>query len=136
MSLRAATSAVRGVLVSPRRINSAFSLSAARVGTYATAASNKIPVRIVEVGPRDGLQNEKTVIPPQVKVGLINRLGHAGSTVIEAGSFVSPKWGPQVCGCPSGTPLVRLYRADGWHGRDSNLHGETSWCHIPGARAK
>ncbi len=104
MSLRAATSAVRGVLVSPRRINSAFSLSAARVGTYATAASNKIPVRIVEVGPRDGLQNEKTVIPPQVKVGLINRLGHAGSTVIEAGSFVSPKWVPQVCACPSGTP--------------------------------
>src|SRR6266702_3198547 len=104
MSLRAATSAVRGVLVSPRRINSAFSLSAARVGMYATAASNKIPVRIVEVGPRDGLQNEKTVIPPQVKVGLINRLGHAGSTVIEAGSFVSPKWVPQVCACPSGTP--------------------------------
>ncbi|KAH9988120.1 aldolase [Russula compacta] len=65
---------------------------------YATAAAQKIPVRIVEVGPRDGLQNEKAVIPPEVKVGLINRLGHAGSTVIEAGGFVSPKWVPQMAG--------------------------------------
>ncbi|KAH9034997.1 aldolase [Lactarius pseudohatsudake] len=100
MSFRAATSVrgVRGVQVTPRRINSGLSLSTARVGTYATVASNKIPVRIVEVGPRDGLQNEKTIIPPQVKVGLINRLGRAGSTVIEAGSFVSPKWVPQMAG--------------------------------------
>jgi len=64
---------------------------------YATAASERIPVKIVEVGPRDGLQNEKTIIPPDVKIGLINRLGRAGSRVIEAGSFVSPKWVPQVC---------------------------------------
>jgi hydroxymethylglutaryl-CoA lyase len=64
---------------------------------YATAAGKKIPIRIVEVGPRDGLQNEKATIPPEVKVGLINRLGHAGATAIEAGSFVSPKWVPQVC---------------------------------------
>ena len=63
---------------------------------YATAANERIPVKIVEVGPRDGLQNEKTVIPPDVKIGLINRLGRAGSRVIEAGSFVSPKWVPQV----------------------------------------
>lgn len=63
---------------------------------YATAAGKRIPVKIVEVGPRDGLQNEKTIIPPDVKVGLINRLGRAGSRVIEAGSFVSPKWVPQV----------------------------------------
>lgn len=64
---------------------------------YATAASEGIPVKVVEVGPRDGLQNEKTIIPPEVKIGLINRLGRAGSKVIEAGSFVSPKWVPQVC---------------------------------------
>jgi hypothetical protein len=99
MSLRTATSALRVAIVSPRRIHSGLSLSAVRVGTYSTAASNKIPVRIVEVGPRDGLQNEKTIIPPEIKVGLIDRLGHAGSTVIEAGSFVSPKWVPQVCVC-------------------------------------
>jgi hydroxymethylglutaryl-CoA lyase len=68
-----------------------------RNDAYATTAGEKIPVRIVEVGPRDGLQNEKTIIPPEVKVGLINRLGRAGSRIIEAGSFVSPKWVPQVC---------------------------------------
>jgi len=65
--------------------------------SYATAADKKIAVKIVEVGPWDGLQNEKAIIPPEVKVGLINRLGHAGATVIEAGSFVSPKWVSQVC---------------------------------------
>ena len=53
-------------------------------------------VRIVEVGPRDGLQNESAVIPPHVKVELVNRLTHAGMDIIEAGSFVSPKWVPQV----------------------------------------
>ncbi len=95
MSLRTATNVAKGLLVSPRRINSGS--VRLRVGRYVTAASNKIPVKIVEVGPRDGLQNEKTIIPPEVKVGLINRLGHAGSTVIEIGSFVSPKWVPQVC---------------------------------------
>jgi len=97
MSLRAVTGAA-SVMLSPRRIYSGLSLSAARVGTYSTVAGNKIPVRIVEVGPRDGLQNEKTTVPQEVKVGLINRLGHAGSTVIEAGSFVSPKWVPQMAG--------------------------------------
>jgi len=69
-----------------------------RSDNYATTTDKKIAVKIVEVGPRDGLQNEKAVIPPEVKVGLINRLGHAGATVIEAGSFVSPKWVPQMAG--------------------------------------
>ncbi|KAF8688884.1 Aldolase, partial [Rhizoctonia solani] len=55
---------------------------------YATASTNKF-VRIVEVGPRDGLQNEPTAIPQQVKVELINRLGAAGAKVIEAGSFMA-----------------------------------------------
>jgi len=54
-------------------------------------------VKIVEVGPRDGLQNEKgAIIPVDVKVELINRLTRAGLTTVEAGSFVSPKWVPQV----------------------------------------
>lgn len=53
-------------------------------------------VRIVEVGPRDGLQNEPRPIPPPIKAELINRLGQAGLRNIEAGSFVSPKWVPQV----------------------------------------
>ena len=53
-------------------------------------------VKIVEVGPRDGLQNEKQVVPTEIKIELINRLAEAGVGVIEATSFVSPKWVPQM----------------------------------------
>jgi hydroxymethylglutaryl-CoA lyase len=53
-------------------------------------------VRIVEVGPRDGLQNEAQVVPADVKVELIARLADAGLTAIETTSFVSPKWVPQM----------------------------------------
>jgi len=52
--------------------------------------------KIVEVGPRDGLQNEKVTIPTQVKIDYITALGDAGLRVIEAGAFVSPKWVPQM----------------------------------------
>ena len=53
-------------------------------------------VRIVEVGPRDGLQNEAAIVPVDAKVALIEALAGAGLTSIEAGSFVSPKWVPQM----------------------------------------
>ncbi|PLC54523.1 hydroxymethylglutaryl-CoA lyase [Pollutimonas nitritireducens] len=53
-------------------------------------------VKIVEVSPRDGLQNEKEFIPTSVKIELINRLSAAGFPNIEAVSFVSPKWVPQM----------------------------------------
>jgi hydroxymethylglutaryl-CoA lyase len=53
-------------------------------------------VKIVEVGPRDGLQNEKETIPADVKIELVNRLTQAGFVNIEAASFVSPKWVPQM----------------------------------------
>ena len=53
-------------------------------------------VKIVEVGPRDGLQNEKQVVPSETKIELIERLAAAGLPVIEATSFVSPKWVPQM----------------------------------------
>lgn len=53
-------------------------------------------VKIVEVGPRDGLQNERQAIPLAVKLALIGRLADAGLTHIEAGAFVSPKWVPQM----------------------------------------
>ncbi len=53
-------------------------------------------VKIVEVGPRDGLQNEKEFVPTEVKVELINRLTEAGFPNVEAASFVSPKWVPQM----------------------------------------
>ncbi|KAI5370840.1 putative pyruvate carboxyltransferase, aldolase-type TIM barrel, HMG-CoA lyase [Septoria linicola] len=53
-------------------------------------------VRIVEVGPRDGLQNEQTSIPAETKIELVNRLAGTGLKTIEAGSFVHPKWVPQM----------------------------------------
>jgi isopropylmalate/homocitrate/citramalate synthase len=53
-------------------------------------------VKVVEVGPRDGLQNEKVVIPTHAKVEYITALSDAGHKVIEAGAFVSPKWVPQM----------------------------------------
>ena len=53
-------------------------------------------VRIVEVGPRDGLQNEQASVATAVKIALIDRLGRAGLKCIEATAFVSPKWVPQM----------------------------------------
>ena len=57
-------------------------------------------VRLVEVGPRDGLQNEKEIVPTAVKIELINRLAETGLTYIESGAFVSPKWVPQMADTP------------------------------------
>lgn len=53
-------------------------------------------IKLVEVGPRDGLQNEPETVPADIKIGLIHRLAEAGLPVIEAGSFVSAKWVPQM----------------------------------------
>ncbi|MBK0394783.1 hydroxymethylglutaryl-CoA lyase [Ramlibacter algicola] len=53
-------------------------------------------VKLVDVGPRDGLQNEKGAVPAEVKIGLVHRLQDAGLTEIEVTSFVSPKWVPQM----------------------------------------
>ena len=53
-------------------------------------------VKLVEVGPRDGLQNEKQPVPATIKVELVHRLQDAGLTEIEVTSFVSPKWVPQM----------------------------------------
>lgn len=68
-------------------------------------------VKMVEVGPRDGLQNERTVVPTEVKVALIDRLSGAGLQVIESGSFVSPKWVPQMADTPE--VLARIARRPG-----------------------
>ena len=61
---------------------------------YGTALPGR--VRMVEVGPRDGLQNESGQVPTAIKVELIDRLSAAGLSAIEAASFVSPKWVPQM----------------------------------------
>ena len=68
-------------------------------------------VRLVEVGPRDGLQNESKTVPLEVKVELIDRLSATGLQVIEAGSFVSPKWVPQMA--DTAEVLARIRRAAG-----------------------
>ncbi|NXX18810.1 HMGC2 protein, partial [Podargus strigoides] len=53
-------------------------------------------IKIVEVGPRDGLQNEKVIVPTDIKIELINRLSRTGLPAIEVTSFVSSKWVPQM----------------------------------------
>ncbi len=68
-------------------------------------------VKIVEVGPRDGLQNEKAAVTTEQKVRLIALLGKAGLTAIEAGSFVSPKWVPQMA--DSGEVFDRMEKRAG-----------------------
>ena len=68
-------------------------------------------ITIVEVGPRDGLQNESAAVSVETKVALINRLTLCGLPVIEAGSFVSPKWVPQMA--DSGRVLAMIERRQG-----------------------
>jgi hydroxymethylglutaryl-CoA lyase len=74
---------------------------------------NALPrtVRLVEVGPRDGLQNEKTAVPTDVKVALIDLLTDAGMPAIEATSFVSPKWVPQMA--DAALVMARIRRKPG-----------------------
>lgn len=76
----------------------------ARRSLSTSARRSAEEVRIVEVGPRDGLQNEKRSIPLKTKIELIRRLSRTGVRHMEAGSFVSPKWVPQVgLQCPTTT---------------------------------
>ncbi|KAG2347032.1 aldolase [Suillus weaverae] len=83
--------------------------------TLSTASStNPNFVKIVEVGPRDGLQNEPRPIPPPIKAELINKLAIAGIRNIEAGSFVSPKWVPQMAGTAEVLALVDSFPTTGY----------------------
>ena len=68
-------------------------------------------VKIVEMGPRDGLQNEKAQVPTEVKVELVDRLSATGLTAVEAGAFVSPKWVPQMA--DTAEVLARITRKPG-----------------------
>jgi len=67
-------------------------------------------VKMVEVGPRDGLQNEKQIISTAVKIDFINRLSETGLSVIEASSFVSPEWIPQLA--DHGEVLQGIHKKD------------------------
>ncbi|XP_053123095.1 hydroxymethylglutaryl-CoA lyase, mitochondrial isoform X1 [Hemicordylus capensis] len=91
----------------PRKEGKAAAMTAAKrvlprlvasLRPLSTSAASTFPkyVKIVEVGPRDGLQNEKNLVPTQVKIDLIDMLSETGLSVIEATSFVSPKWVPQM----------------------------------------
>jgi hydroxymethylglutaryl-CoA lyase len=85
-------------------------------------------VRMVEVGPRDGLQNEAKAVPAAVKIALIERLAEAGLSVVEAGAFVSPKWVPQMA--DSAEVLAGLTRKPGvrYPVLVPNMHGFEAAC--------
>ncbi|MDY7573224.1 hydroxymethylglutaryl-CoA lyase [Actimicrobium sp. CCI2.3] len=68
-------------------------------------------VKLVEVGPRDGLQNEAQIISAEIKIALVDRLTQAGFRNIEAASFVSPKWVPQMA--TSADVMAQIVRGDG-----------------------
>jgi len=70
-----------------------------------------IPVRICEVGPRDGLQNERDIVPVDAKVAFVDALSRCGFPEIEVTSFVSPKWVPQLA--DGAEVLARIRRAPG-----------------------
>ena len=73
----------------------------------------KLPehVRLVDVGPRDGLQNEQAIVPTDVKVTLIDLLSDAGFPAVEATAFVSPKWVPQMA--DAADVMARIRRKPG-----------------------
>jgi hydroxymethylglutaryl-CoA lyase len=80
-------------------------------------------VRIVEVGARDGLQNEKTLLPAEVKIALIDRLSATGLKTIEATSFVSPKWVPQLADAADVFRGIRKVAGVSYPVLVPNLHG-------------
>ena len=85
----------------------------------------KLPsrVRMVEVGPRDGLQNEPAIVPTEVKVGLIDRLTKAGLPAIEATSFVSRRWVPQMGDAAAVMQSIRRRRGVRYPVLTPNLQG-------------
>lgn len=74
-------------------------------------ATGPARVRLVEVGPRDGLQNEAAEVSTETKVALIEKLAEAGCSAVEAGAFVSPKWVPQMA--DSAAVLARIAKRPG-----------------------
>jgi len=79
-------------------------------------------VRIVEVGPRDGLQNEKVSVSVETKIELVERLAKAGLKHIEAGSFVSPKWVPQMAATSEIMSHIESIRAKGTSDHDGIMY--------------
>ena len=84
-----------------------------------------VSVRIVEVGPRDGLQNEKQPIDTATKIALIEKLTDAGLGYIEAGSFVNPKWIPQMAGSEEVFQKVERVIGTSYAALTPNMQGYT-----------
>ncbi len=80
-------------------------------------------VTIVEVGPRDGLQNEQQTITTEIKVQLINKLADSGLRCIESGSFVNPKWVPQMAGSEAVFAGIRRKAGTRYTALTPNLQG-------------
>ncbi|WP_339726072.1 hydroxymethylglutaryl-CoA lyase [uncultured Paraglaciecola sp.] len=80
-------------------------------------------VKIVEVGPRDGLQNEQKLVPLAAKIALIEQLADAGCSVIESGSFVSPKWVPQMADSAAVFQQIKRQNKVRYTALTPNLHG-------------
>lgn len=80
-------------------------------------------VKLVEVGPRDGLQNEKKIISTDIKIDFINRLSDTGLSVIETTSFVSPKWIPQLADHQEVFTRIRKKKSVFYPVLVPNLHG-------------
>ena len=80
-------------------------------------------VNIIEVGPRDGLQNEAQVVPTAIKIELIDRLAEAGLRAIEATAFVSPKWVPQMGDNAAVMQGIKRHPAAVYPVLTPNLHG-------------
>lgn len=81
-------------------------MTAAGLPMQVTAEGLPTRVRIHEVGARDGLQNEQTVVPTEIKAEFIRRLADAGLPTVEATSFVHPKWVPQLADAEQLFPLL------------------------------
>ncbi|XP_062046609.1 hydroxymethylglutaryl-CoA lyase, mitochondrial [Lepus europaeus] len=110
---------VRKVL--PRRLVGLATLRA--VSTSSPMGTLPKQVKIVEVGPRDGLQNEKNIVPTAVKIKLIDMLSEAGLPVIEATSFVSPKWVPQMADHTEVLKGIRKFPGSNYPVLTPNLKG-------------
>lgn len=94
-----------------RRAVSRLAWPVERARSYSAANDNLDAVKVVEVGPRDGLQNEKRTVPTETKIDFINRLSATGLSSIEVTSFVSPKWIPQMA--DNARVLREIERRDG-----------------------
>lgn len=91
--------------------------------------AQKDKIKIVEVGPRDGLQNEKKTIDVETRLELIRKLSEAGLRRIEVGAFVSPKWVPQM------TNSVELTKSVLKEQQDGKIHRDTQFsCLVPNVR--